>query len=91
VGEPRHACEGLDASYAWTWWKGLRAVAEGKADATSLYTYYAWNQKFYPKQAYRMLYTTNHDKNAWDGTEFEVFGPAVDAVIAFSLSARASR
>jgi glycosidase len=43
------------------------------------------NQKFYPKQAYRMLYTTNHDKNAWDGTEFEVFGPAVDAVIAFSF------
>jgi glycosidase len=75
----------FDASYAWTWWEGLRAVAEGKADATSLYTYYAWNQKFYPKQAYRMLYTTNHDKNAWDGTEFEIFGPAVDAVIAFSF------
>jgi glycosidase len=75
----------FDASYAWTWWEGLRAVAEGKADATSLYTYYAWNQKFYPKQAYRMLYTTNHDKNAWDGTEFEVFGPAVNAVIAFSF------
>jgi glycosidase len=75
----------FDASYAWTWWEGLRAVAEGKADATSLYTYYAWNQKFYPKQAYRMLYTTNHDKNAWDGTEFEIFGPAADAAIAFSF------
>ncbi|TFW28829.1 alpha-amylase family glycosyl hydrolase [Duganella callida] len=75
----------FDASYAWTWWDALRAIAEGKADATSLYTYYAWNQKFYPKQAYRMLYTTNHDKNAWDGTEFEIFGPAVDAAIAFSF------
>jgi hypothetical protein len=75
----------FDASYAWTWWDGLRAIAEGKADATSLYTYYAWNQKFYPKQAYRMLYTTNHDKNAWDGTEFEIFGPAVDAAIVFSF------
>ena len=75
----------FDASYAWSWWDGLRAIAEGKADATSLYTYYAWNQKFYPKQAYRMLYTTNHDKNAWDGTEFEIFGPAVDAAIAFSF------
>ena len=75
----------FDASYAWSWWDGLRAVAEGKADATSLYTYYAWNQKFYPKQAYRMLYTTNHDKNAWEGTEFEIFGPAVDAAIVFSF------
>jgi glycosidase len=32
-----------------------------------------------------MLYTTNHDKNAWDGTEFEIFGPAVDAAIVFSF------
>jgi glycosidase len=77
--------QAFDASYAWSWWDGLRAIAEGKADATSLYTYYAWNQKFYPKQAYRMLYTTNHDKNAWDGTEFEIFGPAVDAAIVFSF------
>lgn len=75
----------FDASYAWSWWDALRAIADGKADATSLYTYYAWNQKFYPKQAYRMLYTTNHDKNAWDGTEFEIFGPAVDCAIAFSF------
>jgi len=75
----------LDASYAWTWWDGLKAIAEGKADASSLNTYYAWNEKFYPKQAYRMLYTTNHDKNAWEGTEFEIFGPAVDSAIVFSF------
>jgi len=75
----------FDASYAWTWWDALRAITEGKADATSLYTWYAWNEKFYPKAAYRMLYTTNHDKNAWDGTEFEIFGPAVDAAITFSF------
>lgn len=75
----------FDASYAWTWWDALHNIADGRADATSLYTYYAWNQKFYPKQAYRMLYTTNHDKNAWDGTEFEMFGPALDAAIVFSF------
>lgn len=75
----------FDASYAWTWWDALRNIAEGKADATSLYTYYAWAQKFYPKQAYRMLYTTNHDKNSWEGTEFEIFGPAVDAATVFSF------
>jgi glycosidase len=75
----------FDASYAWTWWDTLRNITDGKADATALYTYYAWNQKFYPKQAYRMLYTTNHDKNSWDGTEFEIFGPAVDSAIVFSF------
>ncbi len=75
----------FDASYAWSWWDTLRNITDGKADATALYTYYAWNQKFYPKQAYRMLYTTNHDKNSWEGTEFEIFGPAVDSAIVFSF------
>lgn len=75
----------FDASYAWTWWDSLRNIVDGKADATALYSYYAWNEKFYPKQAYRMLYSTNHDKNAWEGSEYEIFGPAVDAVTAFSF------
>ena len=75
----------FDASYAWSWWDALRNIAAGKADATSLYSYYAWNEKFYPKDAYRLLYVTNHDKNAWEGTEFETFGPALDAAIVFSV------
>lgn len=75
----------FNASYAWTWWDGLKLIAEGKADVTSLYTYYAWNRKFYPREAYRLLYTTNHDKNAWEGTEFEIFGPALDAVSVLSF------
>ena len=75
----------FDASYAWTWWNSLRDLVAGKGDIGALNTYYAWNRKFYPKQAYRMTYTTNHDKNAWEGTEFEVFGPAVDAAIVFSF------
>ena len=77
--------DAFDASYAWTWWDALHDIAQGKADASRMNVYYAWGQKFYPRQAYRMLYTTNHDKNAWDGTEFDMFGPAVDAAIVFSF------
>lgn len=75
----------FDATYAWTWWEALHDIVRGRSDATRLHAYYAWGQKFYPRQAYRMLYTTNHDKNAWDGTEFETFGPAVDAAIVFTF------
>ncbi len=77
--------DAFDASYAWSWWDTLHDIAKGKKDATALYSYYAWNRKFYPRQAKRLLYTTNHDKNAWDGTEFEIFGDAVDAAIVFSF------
>ena len=75
----------FDATYAWTWWDAMKLIAEGRADATSLYPYYAWNRKFYPREAYRMLYTSNHDKNAWEGTEYETFGAAVDAVTVLSF------
>ncbi len=75
----------FDATYAWTWWDAMKLIAEGRADATSLYPYYAWNRKFYPREAYRMLYTTNHDKNAWEGTEFEIFGAAVEATTVLSF------
>ena len=75
----------FDATYAWSWWEAMKLIAEGRADATSLYPYYAWNRKFYPREAYRLLYTTNHDKNAWEGTEFETFGAAVDAVTVLSF------
>ena len=32
-----------------------------------------------------MLYVSNHDKNSWEGTEFEVFGDALDATIVLSV------
>jgi glycosidase len=75
----------FDASYSWTWFDSMKAIAEGHADATSLNAWYAWNEKFYPRNAYRMLYVTNHDKNSWEGTEFEIFGDALDASIALSV------
>ncbi|WP_431258046.1 alpha-amylase family glycosyl hydrolase [Roseateles chitinivorans] len=83
-GRDFHA-RAFDATYAWTWWDALKHIVEGRTDLGPLLTYYAWARKFYPREAYRMLYTTNHDKNAWEGTEFEIFGPAVDAVTVLSF------
>jgi glycosidase len=75
----------FDATYAWSWWDTMKNIAQGTQDAGALHTYYAWNEKFYPAQAYRLLGTSNHDKNAWEGTEFETFGPAVEAAAVFSF------
>jgi glycosidase len=33
----------------------------------------------------RMLFVSNHDKNAWEGTEFEQFGEALEAAIVLSV------
>ena len=33
----------------------------------------------------RMMFVSNHDKNAWEGTEYEQFGDALDASIVLSV------
>ncbi len=47
--------------------------------------YYAWNEKAYPADIMRMCFVSNHDKNAWEGTEFEQFGEALEAAIVLSV------
>lgn len=75
----------FDASYAWTWNRAIHRIAQGDADLEPLRLYYAWNAKAWPRDAMRMTFVTNHDINAWEGTEFEQFGEALDAAIVLSV------
>lgn len=77
--------EAFDMTYAWTWHNALHQIAMGQADVNSLYVYYSWNEKAYPFDIMRMLFLTNHDKNAWEGTEFENFGPALESAMVLSV------
>ena len=43
----------------------------------SLYKYYRKEEDNYNPDAYRMVFTTNHDENSWNGTVYERFGDAV--------------
>ncbi|MFM9828698.1 MAG: alpha-amylase family glycosyl hydrolase [Sphingomonas sp.] len=65
----------FDATYAWGWEGPMHEIGAGRAGPDALYTYYAWNDGAWPVGAMRMLFTSNHDKNSWEGTEFERFGP----------------
>jgi glycosidase len=77
--------EAFDMTYAWTWHDAVHAIAMGKADLGALFKYYSWNEKAYPHDIMRMNFVTNHDKNAWDGTEYELFGDALEAAIVLSV------
>ncbi len=76
----------FDASYAWDWHNNVKAIAQGKADAGSMNGYYAENESTWPHEAMRMTYIENHDSNAWEGTQYENFGAALPAMIAFSFT-----
>jgi len=75
----------FDASYAWSWHDAVRRIARGEAHVGSLYRYYAGNEGAYPDGAMRMAFVSNHDMNAWEGTQFEAFGPALEAAIVLSV------
>lgn len=75
----------FDATYAWSWWDAMHKIAKGQADANALHGYYSWNENFYPKDALRMVFTSNHDKNSWEGTDAEIFGDAFPAALVLSV------
>ncbi|HSU74606.1 MAG TPA: alpha-glucosidase C-terminal domain-containing protein, partial [Terrabacter sp.] len=75
----------FDMTYGWSWNETLHKIAHGKADVEALKVYYAWNDRFYQRDAYRMLFVSNHDKNAWEGTEYEQFGDALVPSIVLSV------
>lgn len=71
----------FDATYAWDWNNSMHNIAVDGADVGALFGFYSGNESAWPEDAYRMVYTSNHDQNAWDATEFERFGPAVEAAM----------
>ena len=77
--------EAFDMTYAWHWNDVVHKIATGQATVDALRVYYSWNEKAYPRDIMRMLFVSNHDKNAWEGTEFEQFGEALEAAIVLSV------
>lgn len=76
----------FDATYAWAWKEAMQRVARGEADAEAMRGYYAGQNVTWPRAAYRMVYTDNHDQNAWDGVAAEIYGPAYAAAIALAFT-----
>ena len=77
--------EAFDMTYAWSWYEALTKIAKGHADAGALAGYYSWNEGFFPPDIMRMTFTSNHDKNAWEGTAPEQFGDAFAVATVLSV------
>ncbi len=75
----------FNMTYAWSWNETLHELAHGRCSLDRLRKYYSWNERAWPQSAYRMTFVSNHDKNAWDGTQREQFGAALEACIVLSV------
>lgn len=61
----------FDMTYGWKFHHFLNQVAQGKKPASALDGYFAEIDTLYGKDDYIMNFTSNHDENSWNGTEYE--------------------
>lgn len=73
-GLQKHA---FDMTYAWEFHNIIKQIAQGEKTVKALDEYNIRENKKYNPDAYRMLFTSNHDENSWNGSVFKRFGKAV--------------
>ena len=75
-----HTESGFDATYSWELHHLLNDIAQGKAGVRELQALIEKQAAEYPEDAFRLTFSSNHDENAWAGTEFERMGDAWKAM-----------
>lgn len=61
----------FDMSYDWRFHHLMNEIAAGKKHAGDIEKHFAWVDSVYPAGSILMQFTSNHDENSWNGTEFE--------------------
>ncbi len=75
---------GFDETYTWSVMGAMADLYAGKKTLAQLDSVLNHNMATFPKNACRMYFTTNHDENSWNGTEFEKYGDAYKTFAVFS-------
>lgn len=84
--ENRDYLQVFDASYCWTWMHKTEDFYKGK---TNLDTLKAFLQKYDSAcgpNKMTLWFTTNHDENSWNGTEYEKYGDLAPVLSVFSFT-----
>jgi glycosidase len=73
----------FDTSYAWALMHASEKLAKGEVGIHEVYNVlHVYSQ--YPAGATKLLFTSNHDENSWNGTEYEKYGAAAKAWAVFT-------
>lgn len=75
----------FDVSYAWAWMHATEKFVKGKATLNDVRNVlHDYSQ--YPQGSQKLFFTSNHDENSWNGTEYEKYGNAAKAFAVFSCT-----
>lgn len=73
----------FDMTYSWNLHHITKQIAKGKANVIKLDDYFEKEERDYNPDAYRMVFTSNHDENSSNGSVFERYGKAVKTFAVF--------
>ena len=76
----------FDAYYGWSNHAWMNRLAQGKATAVEYVKYLEEHAGQFSDESIEMNFTSNHDENSWNGTEFERMGDAVRQFAALTFA-----
>lgn len=76
----------FDGGYAWNWMHQTEKFSKGQIDLAALLSILTDYDHRYPAEAFHMYFTSNHDENSWNGTEYEKYGELARALAIFSFT-----
>lgn len=77
----------FNANYGWSFHHIMNNIASGEMNANDARDYFEKADSIYPAGTYPMQFTSNHDENSWNGTEFERLGEAAKTFAALTFVA----
>lgn len=81
---PEMHLKAFNMTYDWGMHKTMNEVYQGKKNAEDIKKQIRKDDSLYPANAFRMQFTSNHDENSWNGTEFERLGEAAEMFAALT-------
>jgi glycosidase len=73
----------FDMTYSWELFDISKKVAAGTSNAMQIRRYFEKENGMFPKDAFRMRFTENHDENSWNGSAIEKYGNAAEMMDVF--------
>lgn len=83
---PEHHIKAFDMSYGWEMHHTFNRVASGEYKPSRIDSLLQLDFKKFPKNAFRMQFTSNHDENSWNGTVFERLGDGAEVFAVLSAT-----
>jgi len=75
----------FDISYAWNWMHISEKLIKGESQVHDIYNVLHTYEQ-YPQGALKLWFTSNHDENSWNGTEYEKYQSAAKPWAVFTFT-----